>query len=372
MRPTGPIGTGNSVANLPLPYVQRFKDRHGRARHYFRKPGVKRVALPGEVGSVPFMDAYRDALKSAPQPIGQARTKPGSIRALVGAYYASEDFGNLDPATQRGYRNLLDRFRDSFGDGPVATLSVENVQNLMTEMRDRPGAAASLRKRLARLFDFAKANRWRPDNPVRDAQPPRNRSQGFLDWPEEMIAQFEKAYPAGSRERRALYLILYTAQRRSDIPTMGRQHRRDDKIQVTQFKGRNRAGGPTRLTIPLHPKLKAELERAPKTDLTYLVNRYGVAFTHAGFTNWFVDRARAAGIPAPYAPHGLRKASCRRLAEAGCSASEIMSISGHKSIREVERYTKAAEQKLLAEAAMDNLVEDRARTKRVKPLKKSV
>ena len=50
--------------------------------------------------------------------------------------------------------------------------------------------------------------------------------------------------------------------------------------------------------------------------------------------------------------HGLRKACCRRLAEAGCSSQEIMAISGHKSLSEVERYTKAANQKLMAERAM--------------------
>ena len=50
--------------------------------------------------------------------------------------------------------------------------------------------------------------------------------------------------------------------------------------------------------------------------------------------------------------HGLRKACCRRLAEAGCSVHEIMAMSGHKSIKEVERYTKAVEQERMAGQAM--------------------
>jgi hypothetical protein len=40
--------------------------------------------------------------------------------------------------------------------------------------------------------------------------------------------------------------------------------------------------------------------------------------------------------------HGLRKVAARDLAEAGCSVHEIMSVTGHKSLAEVERYTKAA------------------------------
>jgi len=50
--------------------------------------------------------------------------------------------------------------------------------------------------------------------------------------------------------------------------------------------------------------------------------------------------------------HGLRKAGCRRLADAGCTAHQIAAWSG-QSLREVERYTKGADQKRLAVSAMD-------------------
>ena len=59
-----------------------------------------------------------------------------------------------------------------------------------------------------------------------------------------------------------------------------------------------------------------------------------------------------AGLPQRCKPHGLRKAAARRLAEAGCSASEIMAITGHKTLAEVERYTRAAEQERLARQAI--------------------
>ena len=42
----------------------------------------------------------------------------------------------------------------------------------------------------------------------------------------------------------------------------------------------------------------------------------------------------------------------RRLAEAGCLEKEIAAISGHKSTVEVARYTRAADQKLMAERAI--------------------
>ena len=50
--------------------------------------------------------------------------------------------------------------------------------------------------------------------------------------------------------------------------------------------------------------------------------------------------------------HGLRKLAATRLANAGCSEREIMAITGHKSVAEVSRYTKARDQERLAEQAM--------------------
>jgi len=66
-------------------------------------------------------------------------------------------------------------------------------------------------------------------------------------------------------------------------------------------------------------------------------------------------KIEAAALPERCVPHGLRKAAARRLAEAGCSANEIAAITGHATLAEVARYTKAAEQKKLAQRAMQRL-----------------
>jgi len=44
--------------------------------------------------------------------------------------------------------------------------------------------------------------------------------------------------------------------------------------------------------------------------------------------------------------------AARRLTEAGCSASQIAAVTGHKSLREVERHVAAASQMKLADDAM--------------------
>jgi hypothetical protein len=43
--------------------------------------------------------------------------------------------------------------------------------------------------------------------------------------------------------------------------------------------------------------------------------------------------------------HGLRKTAARTLAEVGCSTNEIASNTGHAALTEIERNTKAANQK---------------------------
>jgi len=51
-----------------------------------------------------------------------------------------------------------------------------------------------------------------------------------------------------------------------------------------------------------------------------------------------------AGLPA-CTSHGPRKLCLTRLAEVGCTVFEIMSISGHKNVEEVQKYVDAANQR---------------------------
>jgi len=341
-----------AMAKLDLKYVQRFADRRGRVRHYYRRPGFPRVPLPGEVGSSAFMDTYSSCLAMAPKSAGEERTQPFTISALIIAYYETAKFKALSADTKRTYRNMLDRFRAEYGDGPAKTIATKHLDAIFDKMADRPGAARNLRKRLRQVFRLAVKKGWRTDNPVIETDAPANKGQGFIAWSEEDIAAFEARWPSGTRERLALSLLLFTGVRRSDVVGLGRQHREGDRLRITVYKGRERK--PQELVIPIHRALKAELDAAPRNNMTYIVTQYGAPFSHAGFTAWFGVRADDAGIPGR-TPHGLRKAASRRLAEAGCSASEIAAITGHRTLSEVAHYTKSADQEKLAGAAMGKL-----------------
>src|SRR4051794_7923573 len=95
-------------------YTHGFIDRHGKARFYFRRPGFKSIALPGMPWSPTFMAAYEAALsgESKPVDLGASKTKPGTIGALVVAYYNSGQFQGLPAdSTKTTYRGIIERFR---------------------------------------------------------------------------------------------------------------------------------------------------------------------------------------------------------------------------------------------------------------------
>ena len=177
----------------------------------------------------------------------------------------------------------------------------------------------------------------------------RPKSDGFHTWTEQETAQFEARWPIGSKPRLALALGLYTAQRRGDVVRIGRQHIRDGVLTVRQAKT-----GAT-LAIPVHPDLAAIIAATPVGHLTLLVTQTGKSYGANDFSEMFRSWCDAAGLPQHCVFHGLRKAACTRLADAGCTAHEIAAISGHKTLKEVERYTKGADQARLARAAMERI-----------------
>ncbi len=108
----------------------------------------------------------------------------------------------------------------------------------------------------------------------------------------------------------------------------------------------------TVVSIPIRGRFKALLDDMPRDRLNFIVGERGLPLIPESFTNGFREWVKEAGLPLGLSPHGLRKADCRRLAEAGCSANEILAISGHRNLKEVATYTQAADGQRLAQSAM--------------------
>lgn len=123
------------MGRLPQ-YVHGYLDRHGKPRHYFRRPGRVSTPLPGLPWSDEFMTAYAAALNnSLPVAIGIRRTKPGTVDEAVARYLGSIAFGNFQLSTQSLRRSILERFRVEHGDKRIAKLAPEHVALLALTCR---------------------------------------------------------------------------------------------------------------------------------------------------------------------------------------------------------------------------------------------
>ncbi len=335
---------------LNLKFVKIYRDRHGKTRYYFRKKGMKSVRLP-DMLDASFLSAYHSALSGEEriEPRSE-RTKSHSLDHLIVLWVKSNHFGKLEDSTKAVYMRLLNRIRESeAAQGDAVTMQQKHIRILVSHFGTAPTTAQRILRLLGQLMQFAISLGWREDDPTLGIKIKRQKTEGIHSWTEKEIAQFESKWPSGSIQRMALYLMLYTGQRRSDVVTMGPADISQGSIHLKQKKTK------TELVLPLHPALLHELNQWNSTGQTFLEATKGSPYTANGFYNVFKAWCREAELPENCSPHGLRKAAARRLAEAGCSAHQIAAITGHKRLTDVAHYTRAAEQRKMAEDAMSML-----------------
>ena len=282
--------------------------------------------------------------------LARAVANQEALRAAVALYFGSMDFGGLAYATRRDRRLILDRLRESYGDQSFAALERKHVEKMLAAKASTPHAARNFLKALRAVIAIALRAGLRDDDPTAGIRVKvRTSAQGFRTWTEDDIAQFEAAYPIGSRARLAFALLLYTGQRRGDVIRMGRQHVKGGRLTVRQAK----TGAA--VEIPLHPELQAILAASIAGHLTFLTTATGKPFSGGSFTNWFGGCAGMLACPLAY-----RRMACAKPCADGSLRLDappigIAAISGHATLQEVSRYTKAADQRRMAIAAMETI-----------------
>jgi hypothetical protein len=84
-----------------LPKYVKAEHRRGRVYWYFRRRGFERTRLPGLPFSPEFMETYYAALAGMPLEVGASRTIPGTVNAVVAAFYKSHKFTKTRPSPRR-------------------------------------------------------------------------------------------------------------------------------------------------------------------------------------------------------------------------------------------------------------------------------
>ena len=324
-------------------YISTWRDRYGHTRRRFRRNGVSEM-MRGEPNSPAFLRQYAELLeRSEPEPVAPDR----SMTHLIERYYTSQQWSALKASTRRNYRSVIESIRQEAGMARVEEIQRIHVREMMDRLHETPGAANNRLKRLRTLMQYAIDLEWIDRDPTAGVR--FYKAGEIHTWNPAELAQFEARWPVGTRERLACALHLFTGQRKADVRKMGWADIEGGAIRVRQEK----TGAV--VWIPIHPELAEILAQTPRAHMLILTTQYGAGLTDGGYGNWFREACRAAGLPDRCSSHGLRKAAAARLAEAGCSTREIMAITGHKSLAEVERYTRGAEQKRLAQAAIVKL-----------------
>jgi len=335
------------MTRLRLQYVHEYIDRHGRVRRYVRKGG-KQVRLSGTPGSPEFMEAYQAGLGIRPTPIVTTHHREGTLAALVERFLRSAEFINLKAGSQKTYQKALRPVLAAHGHRLVGDLEIDKARKVIEDIGTRaPGMANLTRSVLTKVFNYAMDVGLRRDNPFERV--PRYKLGSHHTWTDDELLTYEARWPPGTRERLAYSLLLYTTQRVGDAVRIRRSDVVNGELTIKQDK----TG--TELVIPLHPEVLDAIKAGPSLGVYLIGDRAGRPITAARLSALVLAAAKAAGLPRECVPHGLRKAGIRRLAEHGATSKQIASISGHKSLREIERYTAAADQKKLAQQAVRKL-----------------
>lgn len=353
-------------------YVSAFVDRHGRVRYRYRRKGRKGGYFHSLPGSEEFRAEYHafenDASNNRNTYV--ERPKRGTIGDLKRRYMSVPDRLGPSKVTQQKVGAVIEDFCKGREGRLVAQLTFEHLDAIIAKkkrktVRDTPSgprevggyfAAKKLRKELIRFFEFARKAGFCDRNVAEDTSPvKRERGEttgGFHSWTEQEIAQYQRHWPLGTRERAALELLLWTDQRRSDIVKMGMAQTRDGCLPIIQAK----TGAA--LWLPMADQLVEAIVALPpkfSNPSCFLVTHKVTPFTKESFGNWFAKACDKAGLPSKCRAHGLRKATLRRMAELGMSNKEMKSVSGQKRDATLALYIESADQRALAARAIQRL-----------------
>jgi integrase len=327
--------------------------------------------LPGDC--LAFLAAYQTAMTEAVavKP-GERRAAHGSVAWLVGEYFGSLDFVGRPKSVQVKHRRHIEDFRVRRGDRMVKGLEQEHFEQRLATMLQTPAAGNQWLVAMKDLMAYAVKRKVISGNPVVGiAKRASANPDGHHTWTQDQVTAFRKKHGIGTKARLAMELMVRLAFRRSDVIRLGPPDVRSNILRYVQHKMREHS--PSRVEVPMPTELNGIIRQTPGTGIKrWLLDGNGNDFTESAFSHWFADMCDAAGLPRKQkpngervrlcTPHGLRKRCCTDMAERGCTAHEIMAVSGHLTLKEIERYTKMADRARNAKAAMRKAGKNRAAT----------
>ncbi len=303
-----------------LKYAQSRRNRNGKIRYYWVRPGYPIVRLPDDRAKrVALVDRLND--QADRDKAKKDNTEQGEVDWLIDRYKDSDRYADLAPESRRVYERCLSKIHDMWGSMPVSWLTRKVVVMWVDSIPGRASrgqAAAVLYNVLEQalrygMVEINTAARLRISTPKpRDARWAPEDAQAFLSACDDPAV------------RLAFHLLFYTAQRPIDVLRMRWSDYDGETISLRQQK----TG--TLLEVPCHRELHLILEeaKADRRGLTLVGNSNGQPISRDALTHRFKQIRRRCGLEHLQA-RDLRRTAIVLMGEAGCTETQIAAVSGH-------------------------------------------
>jgi integrase len=330
--------------------TRRLADGSTRTHYYAWRGGPKISAAPGTAEFVAEFDRLTAGRDAAP-------IRQDTLQQLINDYQRSPAFTGLKPDTRAGYVRCIRRIEKDFGSLPIKALHSPRVRGVFLDWRDKIGVTKPRQADydfavLARILSWAYDRRVIPANPCERPGRLSSGSRADIIWSEDQVAALLAV--ASPQIALATMLAIETGQRQRDVIRMTWTAYDGKAIRLRQSKGGKA------VIVPVTAALKAALDAAPRRAVTICTTARGTSWTPDGFKTSFGKAKDAAQIEG-VAFHDLRGTAVVRLARAGCTIPEIVSITGHsiKAATEILGQHYLGADQRVSESAIAKLEQDR-------------
>jgi site-specific recombinase XerD len=258
--------------------------------------------------------------------------------------------GRLNSASsERGYRSTLDAHAEDVGNRDPHYVGRGDVKRTLRRWA-HPNTQATNRSKLVSFYDWTMEEALRKDNPARQTRRPRRRAaEPYRLTARESRALIEAA--RGTRERRAIYLLLCAGLRNAELRGLqGRHFERPGFIRVSA----DIAKGGRERWVPMLADLEAVVEEIVANvghdeyilpaqrsrNPPFNTERQDLALRQSSsqaLRQLVMRVAERAGIAAHIHPHLLRHAFAGHVARQADTRS-VQHLLGHASLGTTDTY----------------------------------
>jgi integrase len=313
------------MTSLDLPYVTVRRNKNGTERYYWQRRGHPVTRLSDDPAE---RVAQAIALNDAAEGKETAVSSTGSVSWCIEELQRSDEWERLAPTTRRIYKTWLDWFKQSIGPGKPLKIDRAYVKKLLRAYRHRPSTARHVIATLSLICEVAREHSLMTLNPCHKLKMPAGgrRNQVFTD---EDCRKFLEA--CRQKDIRDAFMVLrYTAQRPIDALRLPGSAFDGKQIALRQQKT-----GAT-VWIHCHRELRQYIAKHMTPLGKFLIHRpSGKSLHQRTFNLGFRDTLDRAGLSHLQA-RDLRRTAVCMLDDAGCTPSQIASVTGHSESSIVE------------------------------------